>query len=159
MINRLGIILPIIIESLVAGLVFEADDGDGVCHVGGDPGVLFDEEPPEDGPAQDDDEQGERRNEETPDAGGLFPGDMDRGAGLEDDPLGDGQAVFDPDEVGEDFVGGLIAISFFLLEAAEDQAISGSGTWALSLRGGMGARSYAYRPPIGESRPQMAPGP
>ncbi len=84
-------------------------------------------------------EENERRDEKPPEAGGLFPGDMDRGAGFEDDPLGDGKAFFDPDEVGQDFVGVLIAIVFFFLQAAEDQAVSrGSGTWVLSLRGGTG---------------------
>ncbi len=63
---------------------------------------------------------------------------MDRGAGFEDDPLGDGEAVFDTDKVGQDLVGGLVAIFLFFLQAAEDQAVEGSGTWALSFRGGIG---------------------
>ena len=69
------------------------------------------------------DEYGERRDEEALDAGRLFAGDVDRGARFEDDPLGDGEAVFDPDEVSQDFVGGLITVLLFFLEAAEDQAV------------------------------------
>ena len=56
-------------------------------------------------------------------AGGLLAGDMDRGAGFEDDPFGDGQALFDPDEVGQELVGRLIAVFFFLLEAAQDELV------------------------------------
>ncbi len=52
---------------------------------------------------------------------------MDRGARFEDDALGDGEAVFDADEVGQDFVGGLVAVFFFFFQAAEDQAVKGLG--------------------------------
>ena len=63
----------------------------------------------------------------SPEAGRLFPGDMDRGAGFEDDALGDRKTLLDPDEVGQNIVGGLIAVFLFFLEAAEDQAVEGLG--------------------------------
>ncbi len=52
---------------------------------------------------------------------------MDRGAGFKDDALGDRKTLFDPDEVGQNFVGVLIAAFLFFFEAAEDQAVQGLG--------------------------------
>ena len=39
----------------------------------------------------------------------------------DDNALRDRKPLFDPDEVGENLVGGLIAVSFFFLEAAKDE--------------------------------------
>jgi len=118
------------------GQVRKANDCYGVWGFSGGRRSGFVQNRPEDDRSGDDQDKGDGCwNPEPLESLGLFPGDPDRRSRFEDDAFGDRQAVFDPDEVGQELIGGLITVFFLFFETPKNQLVEGLGNFGVQLSG------------------------